>query len=230
MSDRLLLVEDETVIGEIVKSNLIREGFAVEWEKTGQGAMDRMKDSYYDALILDVMLPDRNGFDIAKWVRREVPSLPILMLTARSDTASKVRGLESGADDYLTKPFELEELLIRVKALLRRARTERHLPSGTVHEFPNGYWVNLSNYKAKGNAGEVVLKEKEVRILQLLIRRTGEIVTRSEILEEAWGMDSYPTERTVDNFIVNLRKTFEDDPAKPRHILSVRGQGYRFEP
>jgi two-component system alkaline phosphatase synthesis response regulator PhoP len=230
LSDRLLLVEDDPAIGEIVALNLQRAGFHVRWVQTGAGAITALSEESYDALLLDLMLPDMSGYDIARHARREIPSLPLLMLTARSDTASKIKGFEAGADDYLAKPFELEELMMRVRALVRRGRADRHLPAESVYRFPNGFWVNFETFKAAGSDGEVLLKEKEAGILQTLIRRQGEIVTRSEILEEVWGMDVFPTERTVDNFIVNLRRHFENDPANPRHIHSVRGRGYRFEP
>lgn len=224
---RILLVEDEELIGRMVELNLRHEGFEVEWVKTGPEALSRAKVEPFDALVLDVMLPGITGFQVARELRDAELTVPILMLTAREDTPSKVHGLDSGADDYLTKPFEMAELLARLRALIRRAQGSRHLPSTQLVRFGR-YEVNLESMEAVTNAGRVRLSEKEAKLMALFLRHRGEVLTRAHILEEVWGMDQFPTERTVDNVIVKLRRYFEPDPENPTHILSVRGQGYRF--
>ncbi|RJO71069.1 MAG: DNA-binding response regulator [Myxococcales bacterium] len=226
---RILLVEDEELIGEMVKLNLEREGYVVDWVADGAKAAPTLAAHAYDLIILDVMLPNRTGFEIARDVRKAELDAPILMLTARSETDAKVQGLDSGADDYLTKPFELAELLARARALIRRAQGRRALPSTRAVKIGR-YAVNLDTREAETNEGPVVLSEKEAALLELFAKHPGRTIPRADILEEVWGMDAAPTERTVDNFIVRLRRLFERDPETPRHILTVRATGYRFEP
>jgi two-component system alkaline phosphatase synthesis response regulator PhoP len=224
---RILLAEDEELIGRMVELNLRHEGYDVVWVKTGLDAEARAKAESWDLLVLDVMLPGLTGFQVARALRDADTTMPILMLTARSDTTSKVRGLDSGADDYLVKPFDMAELLARVRALIRRSQGSRHLPSTQVVRFGR-YEVNLESLEAVTNQGRLVLSEKEAKLMGLFARHRGETLARSDILEEVWGMDQWPTERTVDNVVVKLRRYFEPDPENPTHIVSVRGQGYRF--
>jgi len=226
---RVLLVEDEELIGRMVEVNLQRSGYEVSWAKAGDAGLARALAEPFDALVLDVMLPGRNGFEVLEALRKAERTTPVLLLTAREDMTSKVRGFESGADDYLVKPFEMAELLARVRALIRRSQGERHVPSTRLVQFDK-YEVNVETREAVTNQGRVTLSEKEAKTLALLFRQQGEVVTRASILEEAWGMDAFPTERTVDNLIVRLRRYFEPDPDQPLHIVSVRGQGYRFSP
>ena len=226
---RLLLAEDEELIGQMVALNLRREGYEVVWVKTGTEADQRGRSEPFDLLVLDAMMPGLTGFEVARRLRAAGMTLPVLMLTALGETADKVRGLDAGADDYLVKPFELAELKARVRALTRRAQGERHLPSDHVLRF-GAFSVNLETHEAVTREGEVRLSEKEARLLALFFRRRGETLSRADILEEVWGMNAFPTERTVDNVIVRLRRLFEDDPDHPRRIVSVRGQGYRFTP
>lgn len=224
---RILLAEDEELIGRMVELNLRSEGYAVAWVKSGTEAETRAKAEHWDLLVLDLMLPGLTGFQVARALREADLTMPILMLTARGDTTSKVRGLDSGADDYLVKPFDMAELLARVRALIRRSQGSRHVPSSHVVRFGR-YEVNLESFEAVTNAGKVVLSEKESKLMALFVRHRGETLARADILEEVWGMDAYPTERTVDNIVVKLRRYFEPDPDNPTHIVSVRGQGYRF--
>lgn len=224
---RILFAEDEELIGRMVELNLRHEGYDVAWVKNGTDALLRGRQEPWDLVILDVMLPGLTGFQVARGLREGEVTAPVLMLTARSDTPSKVRGLDSGADDYLVKPFDMAELLARVRALIRRSQGSRHLPSSRLIRFGR-YEVNLETNEALTNLGRIAMSEKEARLMALFARHRGETLTRADILEEVWGMDASPTERTVDNLIVRLRRCFEPDPENPTHIVSVRGQGYRF--
>jgi DNA-binding response OmpR family regulator len=227
MPIRLLLVEDEELIGRMVELNLKNEGYDVAWEKDGASALKRAQTEAWDIMILDVMLPSLTGFQVARNLRDAEVTVPILMLTARSETAAKVRGLDAGADDYLVKPFDMNELLARVRALIRRSQGSRHVPSANIVRIGR-FEVNLETFEAVTNQGKLALSDKEARLMALFARHRGETLSRADILDEVWGMDANPTERTVDNVIVRLRKYFEPDPDAPRYILSVRGQGYRF--
>ena len=227
MPMRILLAEDEELIGRMVELNLRHEGYEVTWVKNGTDAFARAHSEPWDLLVLDVMLPGASGFQVAKDLREKDVTIPILMLTARSDTTSKVRGLDAGADDYVVKPFDMAELLARVRALIRRSQGSRHVPSTQVIRFGR-YEVNLETLEATSNVGRIALTEKEAKLMALFARHRGETLSRADILEEVWGMDANPTERTIDNVIVRLRRYFEPDPEQPSHILSVRGQGYRF--
>lgn len=224
---RILLAEDEELIGRMVELNLRHEGYEVCWVKSGDEAVSQAQKSAWDLLVLDVMLPGQTGYQVARALRDDNITMPILMLTARDDTTSKVRGLDAGADDYLVKPFDMAELLARIRALIRRSQGSRHLPSTQVVRFGN-YEVNLDSHEALTNLGPTKLTDKEVGIVALFFRHRGETLARADILEEVWGMDAFPTERTVDNVIVKLRRYFEPDPETPTYIVSVRGQGYRF--
>jgi DNA-binding response OmpR family regulator len=223
---RILLAEDEELIGRMVELNLRHEGYEVTWVKNGTEAFARAFEPW-DLLVLDVMLPGVSGFQVAKDLREKDVTIPILMLTARGDTTSKVRGLDAGADDYVVKPFDMAELLARVRALIRRSQGSRHVPSTQVIRFGR-YEVNLETLEATSNVGKVTLTEKEAKLMALFARHRGETLSRADILEEVWGMDANPTERTIDNVIVRLRRYFEPDPEQPTYILSVRGLGYRF--
>ncbi len=227
MATRILLAEDEALIGRMVELNLCAEGFAVDWVLDGEAARQRALGERFDLLLLDLGLPGRSGFSVAKSLRDAEVTVPILMLTARSDPASKVRGLDAGADDYLTKPFEMAELLARVRALVRRSQGVRHLPSASRLQLGRCE-VNLETREATTQVGKVQLSEKETRLLRLFARHRGQTLSRQDILDEVWGLEKDPTERTVDNVIVRLRRYFEANPSVPEHIESVRGEGYRF--
>lgn len=229
MSDKILLVEDEELIGEMVKLNLEQDGYAVEWVKDGALVLDSVKKRPVDLVVLDVMLPNKNGFQIAKELRRNEIGTPILMLTARAEINDKVKGLDNGADDYLIKPFEMDEFLARVRALIRRSQTAIELPSSRMVKI-GGFEINLETKVANSNEGRVNLSDKENLLVELFLKNPGKTLSRADILDEVWGMDSTPSERTVDNFIVKLRKLFEKDPDNPEHILTVRSHGYCFKP
>jgi len=223
---RILLVEDEPGLRRTLKDLLASSGYTVETSGDGADAQDRAEREAYDAIVLDVMLPSRSGFDVAKGLRRNGIHTPILMLTARTELNNKVQGFKSGADDYLTKPFEGPELLVRVEALLRRAQagTRKRVSSWNFQDIT----VDFTKARMVKKGKEITLSERECRLLQHLIESRGEVVTRDELLQEVWGYEAAPMTRTVDVHISWLRQKLEEDPANPRFIVTVHGQGYRF--
>ena len=229
MTEKILLVEDEELVGTMVRLNLESAGFVVVWIRNGSEAAERAAAESFDLILLDIALPGLNGLSVLRGLRKGGVQVPVMMLTAHSDVPTKVEALDFGADDYLPKPFHVAELVARVNALLRRSRAERAIPSDQVVRIGE-HEVNLETRSARSFEGDVTLSEKEAALLRLLLRSRGKVLTRSDILDEVWGMDASPSERTVDNFIVRLRKLFEQDPERPAHILTVRGEGYRFVP
>ncbi len=229
MSERVLLVEDEELVGTMVRMNLSHEGYDVTWVRTGPAAAAAVRERVFDLILLDIGLPGADGIAVLEGMREAGIGTPILMLTARGDIATKVETLNLGADDYLPKPFDIAELAARVKALVRRSQARREVPSSQVIRV-GSFQVNLANREAWTNEGRVTLSEKETAFLALLVRAEGQTLRRSDILDAVWGVDAMPTERTVDNLVLQLRKLFEPDPDRPRHILTVRGIGYRFAP
>ena len=227
MSARILLVEDEALVSDLVRLNLEHAGYAVEAVDSGTAAIDRLEKNPYDLVLLDVMLPGADGYTVARRARQMKVMTPILMLTARGETPAKVEGFEAGADDYLTKPFAMPELLARVKALIRRHTTPRGIPTSRELAFGK-YHVNFDTREAVTNEGKVTLTERECALLEYLAGREGQLIDRAELLEEVWGMDRFPTARTVDNYILRLRKLLEPDPEEPIYLQTVRGRGYRF--
>ncbi len=223
---RILLVEDEENIREGIKLNLELEDFEVVATDNGKSALQYFRSQHFDLLILDVMLPEVDGFQICEQIRLENLDVPIMFLTAKDTSLDRVHGLKKGADDYITKPFNLEELLLRIRNLLKRSQKS----SSTVGEVVNfgDNEVNFKTYNAKTPRGEVQLTKKEAMLLKLLIDRKNEVVSRQQILQAVWGYDVYPSTRTIDNFILSFRKYFEEDPKTPKFFLSVRGVGYKF--
>ena len=227
---RILLVEDEAHIAEGIQFNLEAEGHEVDWIADGRSAAERVAgESPPDLVILDVMLPEMSGFEVARRVRAAGNYVPILILTAKDDPADRVRGIEEGADDYLTKPFALEELLARVRALLRRRRWDGVAPeAGAIDESIGDVTVHFDRFELSTPAGEVRLTTREIGLLRALLDREGEAVERGELLETVWGLRPDTRTRVVDTFIHRLRRYIEPDPSRPRHIVSVRGHGYRL--
>lgn len=223
---RILLVEDEENIRDVVKLNLEMEDYEVVTAKDGKTALKFIKGQHFDLLILDVMLPEVDGFQICEQVRLTNTDVPIIFLTAKDTTPDRIEGLKRGADDYLTKPFNLEELLLRVNNLIRRtSKSPDNIPG--IFEF-GGNKVNFATYEATGNQGNFTLTKKEAMLLKLLVERKNEVVSRQQILQSVWGYDVYPSTRTIDNFILSFRKYFEQDPKQPTFFRSVRGVGYKF--
>lgn len=224
---RILLVEDEVGIRDTVKLNLELEGYEVVATGNGRKALEYIQHQHFDLLLLDVMLPDVDGFTITEQVRLTNTEVPILILTAKDMAQDKVTGLKKGADDYLTKPYNLEELLLRVSNLMRRSQRVKGEVSD-LYEFGDNK-VNFSTFEAITWEGQnVVLTKKESMLLKLLVERKNEVVSRNQILQAVWGYDVFPSTRTIDNFILAFRKYFERDPKQPEFFHSIRGVGYKF--
>ena len=223
----ILLVEDEANIAQALVYNLELEGYRVNHVTTGADALAALSGEQYDLVILDLMLPDSHGIDICRQVRRRDKRLPILILTALGEEQYRLDGLDAGADDYLTKPFSLGEFLLRVKGMLRRSAWYRPARAGEIAAF-GANRVNLAELSAETRRGPITLTELEGRMLAAFLAAEGRTLGRSELLEEVWGLTADTETRTLDNFVVRLRKHFEDDPANPRHFQTVRGRGYRF--
>ena len=226
--NKILLVEDEETLAVGLEYNLTEEGYAVKWAKNGREALEFFKSENFDLIILDIMLPFVNGFEVAEGVRKADPQMPILMLTAKTESADKVKGLEIGADDYLTKPFHLQELLLRVEGMLKRKSWYKNVSEKQpVYSFGKNE-INFENLNCKIANEEIRLTPREAMVIRYLIEHKGEIVTRKELLENVWQLNPELETRTVDIFIARLRKYFESDPANPVYIKSIRGAGYLF--
>ncbi len=224
----ILLVEDEENLHDTLKLNLEMEGYSVSSSYDGANALKQIQSAHFDLIILDIMLPSLDGFAITETVRLHNIETPILILSAKNTSANRVQGLKLGADDYLTKPFNLEELLLRVAKLIQKTNTSKQ--STVLDEFSfAGHRLNFKLLEATSNKGEkITLTKKESMLLQLLIENKNTVVTRERILQSVWGYQVYPTTRTIDNFILNFRKYFEQDPKSPVHFISIRGLGYKF--
>jgi len=224
---RILVVEDDTAILRGLKDNLEYEHYEVITATDGEQGYNLVKEKKPDLVILDLMLPRMSGYEICRKVRGEGLTVPIVMLTARGEEADRVLGLNLGADDYVTKPFSVPELLARIRAVFRRLEKAR---TGNLPEelHLGDLAVNFKRFEAR-KAGKVLeMSRKEFGVLRLLAARAGEVVTRDELLDEVWGYDRFPTTRTVDNHIVLLRSKIEDDPSHPRRLMTVRGVGYKL--
>jgi two-component system, OmpR family, alkaline phosphatase synthesis response regulator PhoP len=225
----ILLVEDEEHLLQTIQLNLELEGYQVSTAITGKEALKKIINGNFDLVILDVMLPEMNGFDVCIEARKQNIQTPILFLTAKDSGSDRIQGLKIGADDYLTKPFNLEELLLRVQILLKRnagvVSPAKNEPS--AYTFGNNE-VDFVTYEIKGVNGKAELSKREIALLKLLISRKGEVVSREDILDIVWGTDVYPTSRTIDNYILAFRKYFEKDQRNPQHFHSIRGVGYKF--
>ncbi|MBL7741214.1 MAG: response regulator transcription factor [Chitinophagaceae bacterium] len=225
----ILLVEDEENLHEALKLNLELEGYTVTSAYDGAAALKAVNAEYFDLIILDVMLPEMDGISVAETVRISNNEVPILILSAKNTSADRVLGLKKGADDYLTKPFNLEELLLRVHKLIDKNKKIQDKTSlGNSYTFGDNI-IDFKAQEATTKAGQKVqLSKKETMLLKLLIENKNEVVPREKILQAVWGYNVYPTTRTIDNFILNFRKYFEEDSRNPRYFHSVRGVGYKY--
>jgi two-component system alkaline phosphatase synthesis response regulator PhoP len=226
---RILLVEDEDSLGTALSMNLTLEGYHAVHVKDGLSALEKFRSQAFDLAILDVMLPQLDGFAVCQTIRLEGNTTPILFLSAKGTGKDRIEGLRIGGDDYLAKPFDLEELLLRVSKLIRRKeQANSTLADLTSYSFgPNS--INFLNFTIRDHQGhEHVISKKEIMLLKLLIQRKGEVVSREEILEKIWGYDVFPSTRTIDNYILSFRRYFESDSRNPVYFHSVRGVGYRF--
>ena len=227
MKRRILVVEDDAHLADGLRLNLELEGYEPVVAESAEEGLHYWRRGGVDLILLDVMLPGMDGFAFCRKVREAGDRVPVLFLTARGREDDRVRGLEEGGDDYITKPFNLRELLARIKGIFRR---EEWLLAGTSPDVLRlgDLELDLKALEARGPRGSTPLKEKEAQILRLLAEFDGRPVPRRTILDRIWGYDAYPTTRTVDNFILRLRKLVERDPASPEHILTVHGTGYRL--
>tara|TARA_B110000438_G_scaffold177010_1_gene169179 strand:+ start:6466 stop:7182 length:717 start_codon:yes stop_codon:yes gene_type:complete len=225
---RVLLVEDDPHLAKGLLFNLEREGYEVFLVDNGLSALDQLREKDFDLIILDLMLPKMGGLEVARTIRETNTRFPILMLTAKSSRKDREIGLEAGADDYLTKPFHLPELLLRVKGILRRSEWYKEpVHDQEIFRFEK-MWINFGTGKANGIDGEFFLTTKEALVMKLLVEKKGNVVHREELLEKVWGYDPQTETRTVDNFISRLRKYFEKNPQEPVYIITIREKGYQF--
>ena len=226
---KILVVEDEEAIRDLIALNLETEGYAVITAQNGQEAIELFEAQKFDAIVLDVMMPEINGFDVCKIIRLTNHMVPVLFLSAKSNSGDRIEGLKLGADDYMTKPFSLEEFLLRIKKLVTR-----YVSSGNntiLAKYKTKNWeINFDSFEIINVRKERhKLSKKEIQLLRLLINEKGKVVSRNQILDLVWGVNSYPSTRTIDNFILNFRKHFEVDSKKPIQFISVRGVGYSYK-
>ncbi len=222
---KILIVEDEKDMVTGLKFNLEARDYVVIAAYDGEAGCKKAVEEKPDLVILDLMLPKLNGYEVCKRLKKEVPDIPIIMLTAKSQEAEIVTGLEFGADDYITKPFSVLELLARIKAVFRRVKSGSEIPE--VHQFGN-LEINLKKYHARKNGKSLKLSPREYEILKCFIERKGEIVSRDELLNQVWGYNSFPNTRTIDAHIAKLRRKIEDKPEEPKLIITIHGIGYKF--
>lgn len=225
----ILLVEDEENLRETIKLNLELDDYEVTAVDNGPAVLTAVKAEYFDLIILDIMLPEMDGITVCENIRLQNNQVPILFLSARNSSADRIEGLKKGGDDYLTKPFNLEELLLRIdKLIVKNKRLQDRNFSPDVFEFGKCK-IDFSAQSAKDKNGKPIeLSKKEIALLKLLIEHKNEVVSREHILQAVWGYNVFPTTRTIDNFILSFRKYFEKDTRNPKHFHSVRGVGYKF--
>lgn len=224
---RILLVEDEESLRETLALNLELENYDVVALDSGRNVLLTLQQQHIDLILLDIMLPDMSGLEVCAQIRLNNLATPIIFLTAKDTPADRIAGLRQGADDYLAKPFNLEELLLRVAILLRRTSGDK-IQSVELFSF-GGHKVNFKTYEVETASGErFILTKKEAMLLKLLTDRAGQVVSRQQILQAVWGYDVYPSTRTIDNFILSFRKYFEPNPKQPIYFHSLRGIGYKF--
>jgi len=224
---RVLIVEDDPAILRGLTDNLLAESYEVLTATDGEAGYRLIREQQPDLVILDLMLPRMGGHEVCRKLRDEGNTVPILMLTARGEEADRVLGLDLGADDYVTKPFSVRELLARVRAIVRRAHPPTPLPDELRFD---DVVVNFRSYEVRRGDQRIEMTRKEFGMLQYLAARSGEVVRRDELLEEVWDYRNYPTTRTVDNHVLALRAKLEEKPAEPRHLITVHGVGYKFVP
>ena len=222
---RILIVEDDPAILRGLTDNLKLESYEVLTATDGEAGYRLIGERKPDLIILDLMLPKLSGYEVCRKVRSEGGTTPILMLTARGEEGDRVLGLDLGADDYITKPFSVREVLARVRAVLRRSQPATTLPAEVRFD---DVVVDFEGYEARRGDREVEMTRKEFGLLRLLAARAGQVVARDELLNEVWGYENYPSTRTVDNHVASLRAKLEPTPAEPRHLLTVHGVGYKF--
>jgi two-component system alkaline phosphatase synthesis response regulator PhoP len=226
MKEKILIIEDEEDLVKGLQLNLSDEGYVVDYALNGKEGLQKALEQSPDLILLDLMMPDMDGLEVCRRLREQKSNVPILMLTAKGEEVDKVVGLEIGADDYITKPFSIRELLARIKAHIRRInREEKTVPK--VYSF-KGIEIDFTHFVIRREGREWELTSLEAEVLKYFIAHKGEVVTRNDLLDKVWGYEKYPTTRTIDNHILKLRKKIEKNPARPKIILSLYGEGYRF--
>jgi two-component system, OmpR family, response regulator RegX3 len=225
--DRVLVVEDETTLADAVRYNLEREGFTVDVASDGRVGLDRFREQRPSLVLLDLMLPGMSGLDVCRAIRSE-SMVPVIMLTAKDAEADKVAGLELGADDYVTKPFSMRELVSRVRAVLRRPRMDRDADGSDELIRGGPVEIDVASHEARVRGEPVALPPKEFELLEVLLRRKGRLLTRPYLIDEIWGSDYFGDTKTLDVHVKRLRQKIEEDPHRPAHLLTVRGLGYKF--
>ena len=226
---QILLVEDEESLREALKLNLELEGYGVTAVETGGAALKAFKEEYFSCIILDIMIPEMDGLAVCESIRLQNDKVPILFLSARNSGADRVLGLKKGGDDYLTKPFNLEELLLRIEKLIEKNKKIENSVEEVVYYEIGNCKIDFHAQECIDIRGEKhLLTKKELQFLKLLVENKNEVITREYILKMVWGYNVFPTTRTIDNFITTFRKYFEENPRQPIHFLSVRGVGYKF--
>lgn len=225
----ILIVEDEESLREALQLNLELEGYAVTTASTGSEALQVVRKEYFDLILLDIMLPEMDGITVCENIRLQNNDVPVLFLSAKNSSMDRIEGLKKGGDDYLTKPFNLEELLLRVdKLIIKNKKLKERAPVNDIYTFGKCK-IDFTGLIAKDKDGKTIeLSKKEIALLKLLIEHKNEVVSREHILQAVWGYNVYPTTRTIDNFILNFRKYFEKDTRNPKHFHSIRGIGYKF--
>lgn len=224
-SKLILLVEDENNLASVIKLNLELEGYSVIIADNGQKSVEIFKSQKPDLVILDIMLPELNGIEACKQMKKANSETPILFLSAKSSGADKIEGLKSGGDDYLTKPFNLEELLLRVQILLKRYQSNSKEDKYTLGNF----LIDFNTFEITDNTGKKIdMPNREMKLLKLLISKEGQVISRTEIMQQLWASNENPSARTIDNYILNFRKIFEADTIENKHFHSIRGVGYKF--
>ena len=226
---KILMVEDEKHLAIGLQINFEYEGFVVDIVETVREAKEKLKSAHkYEVIILDLTLPDGDGFEVCSYLRKNHDFTPILMLTARNTQPDRVKGIELGADDYMSKPFDLDELMVRVRSLVRRQKWNS-MDANQAFTFGNAS-IDFTKYEAKVNDSIIKLTALEFDLLRFFMNNQNRVISRQELLTEVWKLPNYPQTRTVDNFIMRLRRRFEPDPANPTHFHSIRGAGYKFTP
>lgn len=222
---RILIVDDEKNIREILKMNLEMNGYECVALEDGRNVLQILMDQHFDIVLLDVMMPHISGLEVCEQIKVNNIDVPVIFLSAKDMPADKVVGLRKGADDYIAKPFHVEELIVRIEKVLKRSEPSTNIDS--IFHFGEN-WIDFSKYTAYGTHGELTLTRKEIMLLKLLIENKNEVVSRQRILQMVWGYDVYPNTRTIDNFILSFRKYFEKDPKNPEYFHSIRSIGYKF--
>ena len=229
MIEKIAVIEDDDLIRNMIRLNLEKSGYVVLDFSSAEEALKKSEFLVYDLIVLDLVLPGKSGVEFLEEIRRKEDNTPVLMLTVKNDVATRLQAFDSGVDDYLIKPFNMDELTARVRALIRRSQGERRIPSSEILVI-NGFKIHTSTREAESSSGPVMLSEKEINLLIFLVENSQRALSRVDILEEVWGMDVVPTPRTIDNFILKFRRLFEDNPDDPLHFISVRGKGYKYVP